>query len=280
MKMTTVNIGIVGYGFVGKAIAHGFQRCNLTIIDPTLGNSTADLVNSDKKFEAIFVSVPTPMGTNGAIDTSIVEKVFQEISGLDTLIVLKSTVVPSVVEKLAQLYPNFVYNPEFLTEKNALRDFEFPFLHVYGGEAWATEKLEKIYVDHSICDRGAEVRRMTAKEASFVKYSINSYLALKVVFWNQMKELMESHGADYDVVRDAFTCDPRIGTSHSVVPGHDGRIGTGSACFSKDIPALIHFSDNQLSVLREAWNVNCDMRNSYGEVLPREAEQHITFNKI
>lgn len=174
MKMTTVNIGIVGYGFVGKAIAHGFQRCDLTIIDPTLGNSTADLVNSDKKFEAIFVSVPTPMGENGAIDTSIVEKVFQEISGLDTLIVLKSTVVPSVVEKLAQLYPNFVYNPEFLTEKNALRDFEFPFLHVYGGEAWATEKLEKIYVDHSICDRGAEVRRMTAKEASFVKYSINS----------------------------------------------------------------------------------------------------------
>lgn len=150
---------------------------------------------------------------------------------------------------------------------------------MFGGNEAHCTQLQLIYENYSIC-KPCTVKKVTAKEASFIKYSINSFLALKVVFWNQMKAVIESSGASYDRVRDGFICDPRIGDSHSMVPGHDGRAGTGSACFSKDVPALIHYSDKSLSILREAWNANCDIRNAYGDPLPREQEQHITFTKI
>ena len=280
MDKSKRNIAVVGYGFVGKSIAHGFRNCNLVIADPNLGTSTKDLLEFDGIFDAIFIAVPTPMGPDGKINSDIVEKVMDELSGLDTILVLKSTVVPDTVEKLAQKYTNFVYNPEFLTEKNALNDFVNPFMHVFGGEYGMSDVLTHIYEAYSECDMTVPMYYMSAKEASFVKYTMNSYLTTKVLFFNQIADLCQKHGANYGTVMSAVGTDSRIGHAHTSVPGHDGRRGAGSACFSKDVPAFIHFSENELSILREVWNSNVDIRNSYGEPLPRELEQHITFNKI
>jgi len=273
-----MKIGIVGYGFVGKAVAHGFQKAELIIVDPILGKTPSELV--EQKPEVVFICVPTPMGENGAINVSIVEKVLDEMSSLDnTLFVLKSTVTPDNVDALFKKYKNFVYNPEFLTEKNALNDFEFPFMHVFGGEPNNCKKLHSVYKKWSIC-APCTAKFMSAQEASFVKYSINSYLATRVSFWNQMEQLVQSKGASYENVRDAFICDPRIGMSHTNVPGHDGRRGFGGSCFVKDSNALLHYSQNKLSVLKEAWNYNCDVRNQYGDILQREKDQHVSFVKI
>ena len=117
-------------------------------------------------------------------------------------------------------------------------------------------------------------------EASFIKYGINSFLMTKVLFWNQYSELCNNHNVDYNLIKEAIGTDVRIGSSHMNVPGHDGRRGSSSACFGKDVPAMIQYSEKSLSILLEAWNENCDIRNSYAEPLPREKEQHITFNKL
>lgn len=274
-----ITVGVVGNGFVGSAVANGFRDQNVVVIDPKLGTKMQQLI--DAKPEVVFICVPTPMGDDGVIDASIVKKVLGELEGLpkSVLLVLKSTVVPDIVDAFSKRYENFIYNPEFLTEANAKLDFERPFMHVFGGGEENCKHLQHIYENYSIC-LPCTVKIMTAKEASLVKYSINAYLATKVAFWNEMEQLIVSHGADYNTVRDAFTTDPRIGTSHSMVPGPDGRKGYGSACFSKDVPAMIKFSGNELTILKAAWNVNCDIRNSYGEPLPREVEQHVQFNKI
>ena len=270
-------IGVVGHGFVGKAVAHGFQNCDLTIADPLLGTSTQDILRANPS--VVFICVPTPMGDDGIIDASIVEKVLTELEPLQTLMVLKSTVIPDIVKKLSARFRHFVYNPEFLTERNAEHDFEYPQLHVFGGHQEDTHYLAKIYREYSICNPCPE-HHMTAVEASFVKYGINSFLSTKISFWNQYEQLCSANGADYDTVRRAIGEDVRIGASHMMVPGHDGRRGFGSACFSKDVPALIHFSDKHLSILREAWNVNVDIRNQYSELLEREVAQNISFKKI
>lgn len=280
MKKFKTNIGIVGYGFVGKAIAHGFSNCNQVIADPTLGTSCKDLVESNIKFDVIFIAVPTPMGENGKIDSSIVEKVLDELKDVNTLLVLKSTVTPDIIKVLAEKYSNFVYNPEFLTEANALNDFVNPIMHVMGGSWENCKDLMDTYDAHSECTKGCRVLYMTAVEASFVKYTMNTFLASKVLFFNQINELCSKHSADYNRVIEAVGNDPRIGSSHTMVPGHDGRRGAAGPCFSKDSSAFIHFSKNKLSILREAWNYNVDIRNSYGEPLPREVEQKATFNKI
>lgn len=274
-----MKIAVIGSeGFVGRACVHIFKdKAEVFKIDPLLGNSVKDL--SDKDVNVAIICVPTPMGTNGVINSSIVESVIKDLREYtDAIIVLKSTVVPDIVQRLNE-EGDIVYNPEFLTERNAEYDAEHPFMTVLGGDRDLTAYMEEVYREYSIC-KDAPYYHMSAVEASFVKYGINSFLATKVVFWNQFADFCERVGAHYDVVKSAIGTDVRIGESHMNVPGHDGRKGTAGACFAKDVPAFIHFTDKQFSILREAWNVNCDIRNSYGEPLEREKAQHIEFNKI
>jgi len=278
--MSKLNIGIVGLGFVGSAVAHGFQNNNLFLVDPNLGTDTSIL--KTQKMDAVFICVSTPMAIDGSVDASIVAKVLSELKDVNTLLVLKSTVPPNLVAGFAEQYENFVYNPEFLTERNALWDFENPITNVYGGRLEYTKQLEQIYKNHSICIE-ANTFHMTATEASFVKYTMNSFLSTKVLFFNQLYDMVQSAGCDFEIIREAVSNDPRIGSSHTNVPGNDGRKGYGSACFAKDVPAFVRYSmkiGNEFTVLKEVWNSNCDYRNSYGSLLPREAEQHVVFNKM
>lgn len=275
-----MKIAVIGSeGFVGRACVHIFKdKADVIKIDPLLGTSIADLDKND--LDVALICVPTPMGKDGIINSSIVEEVIKQLNEFTkTLIVLKSTVLPDIVERLSAGDPYFIYNPEFLTERNAEYDAEYPIMTVLGGELNAVQKMESIYRNYSIC-KDNQFYWMTPKEAAFVKYGINSFLASKVMFWNQFSEICEKNKANYNVIKQAIGTDERIGQSHMSVPGHDGRRGTAGACFAKDVPAFIHFSDKQFSILREAWNCNCDIRNSYGEPLPREIEQHIEFNKI
>lgn len=276
--MGRMNIGIVGLGFVGKAAAHGFQDNYLFLVDPILGTDTSVL--KKQKMDAVFICVPTPMGADGSVDVSIVAKVLSELKDVDTLLVLKSTVPPNLVAEFAAEYEKFVYNPEFLTERNALWDFENPISNVYGGKLEYTKQLEQIYKHHSIC-KEANTFHMSATEASFVKYGMNTFLSTKISFWNQFYDEVEKNGCEYNVIKSAIGNDPRIGSSHMDVPGHDGRRGFGGACFYKDCAAFLKFSgSNGMSVLREAWNKNVDYRMSYGSLLTREVEQHVNLIKL
>lgn len=273
--MKKLNIAIVGFGFVGKAVAHGFQYNDLTLVDPLLGDLRAkDLAG---KFDAVFICVPTPMSADGSIDSTHVENVLEDMKELDTLLVLKSTVVPSIVDRLAKTYKNFIYNPEFLTERNALFDFEYPFMQVYGGSAENTGKLASVY-RHSICKSCPEYH-MTAVEASFVKYGINTFLSAKLSFWNQFYDMCNKIGADYNTIKTAIGTDIRVGSGHMNVPGHDGRRGFGGACFQKDSNAFIRESNGSMSVLVEAIRFNNEIRSQYADLLDREKEQGVTFKK-
>ena len=278
--MNKLNIGIVGHGFVGRAVAHGFQNNNLFIVDPKEGTDLSLLLG--KKIDVVFIAVPTPMSATGAIDSSIVESTMVALKDMDTLLVLKSTVVPDIVQRLADEYPNFIYNPEFLTERNANWDFENPISNVYGGDIIKTKELERIYANYSIC-KPAATFHMTAPEASFVKYLDNTFLSTKVLFFNQFYDIVHAAGANYEIIKNAVSNDSRIGKSHMDVPGADGRRAYGGACYSKDTPAFIKYSETigvDFSVLKEAWNSNCVYRNSYDKPLDREIEQHISFKKI
>jgi UDPglucose 6-dehydrogenase len=272
------SIVVVGAGFVGKAVIDGFRNVTLAV-DPRLGTKLSDM---KVKPNAIFICVPTPMGANGDIDASIVESVLEQCQHSGALMVLKSTVSPNLVKGFAEKYKRFVYNPEFLTERNAAWDFTHPISNVFGGDPEDTKELEQIYIDYSYCEP-AETFHMTAEEASFVKYSVNSYLTTKVLFFNQLYKMTEAAGVDFEKIRLAITNDDRIGPKHTMVPGNDGRLGAAGACFSKDIPAFIRYSQKikqEFSILKQVWNTNCELRNSYKQMLPREVEQHISFTKI
>lgn len=278
--MTNIkNIAIVGHGYVGKAVEHGFntKKNNLILIDPALyGNSVDDIGECD----VAFVCVPTPFGENGSIDASIVIDVTEKLlEKTESIVVIKSTVIPSIVKKLSQANSRVIYNPEFLTEANALHDFVNPPFHVFGGDSSYnyTKDLENLYLKYSRC-QPAPIFHMTAQDAAFVKYGINSFLATKVMWFNQYKTLIDQHGSDYDSIINAMGTDARIGHSHTQVPGPDGRAGFGGACFPKDTNALKSFDINHtLTLLSEAITRNNYVRSQY-DLDDREKEQKVVYS--
>lgn len=266
-------IAIVGHGFVGKAVEFAFKRdlVDITLVDPKYGNTLDDITDCDYA----FVCVPTPMNEDGSVDASILrDAVHSLIEKTQAIIVIKSTVTPDHLVDLDK--SRIVYNPEFLTEANACLDFINADFHILGGEQNQCYNVEYLYRSCTKVKWGCSFYRMSIVEASLVKYGINSFLATKVTFFNQLKDLCEKWGADYDVVSNSVGSDSRISKGHTRVPGPDGRRGFGGACLPKDTSALYNFSEGEFNLLQSVLTINNDYRIMY-ELSDREKQMKINF---
>ena len=278
-----MKVGIVGYGFVGKALENGINDSVSTLnIDPKLNTSIKDLVPFQPNI--IFICVPTPLCEDLSLDASIVHSVVDEILeyNIDCLIVLKSTILPNHLQELSQRVKRFIYNPEFLREKHANEDFINSNLIVFGGEQKNIDEIKDFYIKKTKCTYKSYVETDLIT-ASLIKYSINSYLSTKVSFFNELKSIFVKAGANdsWDNFIRYLQRDSRLGNSHMSVPGHDGKEGFGGACLPKDSLALLNFyKDNNLDfkVLKSAVDVNNVIRDKYNDD-PREREQRINFKK-
>ena len=239
-------LGIVGHGFVGSAVNQGFTKdVKKYIVDPNKfsGNTIKKLL--DFRPDAVFVSVPTPQLESGECNTSIIESVLQELNaGKNLLVIIKSTVPAYKLQAVKEQCINLriVYNPEFLTEKNYIHDFKNPPMHIFGGAPTDTEQVEQLYKDHSLCS-ACPVFHTDLITASMVKYCINSFLATKVTFMNEMYDVLRAAGGtEWSEFVKIIITDPRIGTSHMRVPGNDGVKGYAGSCFPKDTAALAYYA--------------------------------------
>ena len=241
-------IGIIGQGFVGNAVYQKFKNYYDVFtydLDETKSNSNVNEIIY--KCENIFVCLPTPMKNSGECDLSICEKVLSEIDllvdNLETTknIIIKSTVPPGTTEHWNDKYEalDIIFNPEFLTEANAVSDYENQDRIILGGVRPATTELKTIF---SKVFPKAHIIKTDSTHAEMVKYLTNTFLATKVSFANEMYSMCESLGIDYDKVIEYATQDKRLGNSHWNVPGHDGDFGFGGHCFPKDLNALIYLS--------------------------------------
>ncbi len=276
-----MKVAIIGFGFVGNALFNGFKKNVITIkIDPLLGTSIDDLKSFGPEF--VFISVPTPMNNDGSQDLSILNSVFDKLQDLElkTVFVLKSTITPDNISLLENRL-DFVYNPEFLREKHASEDFINGEIILFGGSEELCKKVSDFYSDFTLCKKKEHF--ITDKTtASLVKYAINSFLATKVIFFNQLESILKLSNTDSDWTSfvKIISADKRIGGSHMNVPGHDGRKGFGGACFPKDISALEKFSAKKgvnFSLIKEVIKINNKIRSVYNDPTEREADQNISF---
>lgn len=238
-------IGIIGNGFVGKASCElGNPEVGVLIydIDPLKCEpKNLTLTELVERTSLILVSVPTPMGRDGSCCTSIVEAVIREIkkSERHPEIVIRSTVP---VGFCAEWGVSFM--PEFLTEKNYLEDFRNNPEWIFGidGETgYPTTVIKEILgaaKRHGKIASDALVLK-TTREAEAIKYFRNCFLAVKVSFCNEFYDFCAEAGIDYSAVVGTAAADARIGTSHTRVPGPDGKRGFGGTCFPKDMSSLI-----------------------------------------
>ncbi|MZH02891.1 MAG: nucleotide sugar dehydrogenase [Nitrospinae bacterium] len=264
-------IGIVGQGFVGSAIREGLKG----FYDVTTFDLKEELRNCDSLCELatrsnfIFVCLPTPMKSDGSCYTGILEDAVKDINEIcasnnleDRIIIVKSTVPPGTSERLDNACPNItvVFSPEFLTEANSFDDFKNQTRIIVGGSRPASSKVKTMFRK---AFPSIPIVKTSSTHAEMVKYFINCFLSTKVSFANEMYQLCEKIGIDYDKVLEYALYDTRLGKSHFSVPGPDGHFGFGGHCFPKDLAAIISImvkNDVSPSVLSSVQDKNDEVR--------------------
>ena len=202
----------------------------------------------------------------GRCNTSIVEDAVKRCAefGKTKIVVIKSTIPPGTTEKLNEKYPSLqvVFNPEFLTERNAVEDYNNQSRIILGGPRPASTELRRIF---SKVFPKAKIIKTHSTYAEMVKYTTNAFLSTKVSFANEIYEICQRVGADYDKVIEYATLDERLGDSHWGVPGHDGDFGFGGHCFPKDLSALLHVARKEgaiHNVLKATQDTNDKVRRN------------------
>jgi UDPglucose 6-dehydrogenase len=249
-----MKITIFGYGFVGRAheMALSVHKLHdITIVDP------AHNKNKIGNPEAVIIAVSTPMSSSkdGHCDMSNVFNVLDQCpAGIPILI--KSTISLEGWDYIQGIYPDheITFSPEFLRAEHALEDINNRESMYFGGG-------DDLFWASLFWKQGCEMFRRDPKELIVMKYTVNSFLAAKVAFFNQIYDLCEEAGINYNIVKDLVSRDERIGDSHMTVTEERGF---GGHCFPKDTSAFMKSASQlgvDLSILRNAYNYNQVVRN-------------------
>lgn len=266
-----MKVGIVGQGFVGSAIREGLSKFHSVMTydvdhSRSMAVSLSQVVDNS---EIIFVCLPTPMKKSGQCDIRILEGSICEINDLadsssknKKVVVIKSTVPPGTTDMLNEKYQNIkiVFSPEFLTEANSYDDFKNQTRIIIGGDG--AKKVKQMFRKPF---PNIPIVVTKANTAEMVKYFINCFLSSKVTFANQMYDVCDQLGIDYDKVTEYALLDKRIGGSHLAVPGPDGDRGYGGHCFPKDMAAMIYAAKEvgvDTSLLESVMNSNNKYRKN------------------
>jgi UDPglucose 6-dehydrogenase len=262
--MKEIQAGIIGFGFVGKAVYSSYFNFNHKyIIDPVEDIAEGNY-ETIMETDAVYVCVPSPSNDDGSCDVSILKEVLSKLKEINYkgVVISKVTAPPDVYRELQEEHDNLVYVPEFLTAANSIRDYLSSSFHVIGGKNRAYVMLARAVLEEVFLD--ASYFYATIEEASMMKYTINCFLATKVSWMNELKNLCDVMNVDYGVVSKLVSMDKRIGNTHLQVPGPDGQLGFGGACFPKDTAALLSFAKDSgvdLTVMRSAVELNKKIRN-------------------
>jgi nucleotide sugar dehydrogenase len=285
-------INICGLGFVGGSVSYLCKQNNVgysvyDVIDKEDPSALAifkNLTEFVKHSESIndtnfyIISVPTPSRENGECNTTIVESVIDQIFKVHikkTFVLIKSTVQPGTCRRINDKYnqtyfyndkTNFqiVFVPEFLTERRANLDMYEANFAMFGTHD-GTEPTEVVELFKQLYKHNTDISIVVRKyeTCELFKYTINSYLGVKVWFFNEIYQICEKLNIDYNNLQSLLSLDSRIGMSHTQVPGPDGKFGFGGACLPKENRGFSYLQ-NELNIpnniITEIYNRNSELR--------------------
>lgn len=231
----TKSIGVIGLGVVGGQVFNWFKRKKINVCgyDKFKKIGTPEEI---KQAEIIFLCLPTPFKYKIGSDISALEENIKLFKS-PKIFVIKSTISPGTTNFLQKKYKfhKFLFNPEFLRQKTSREDFIRPNLQIIGHTLKSKKTAKEVL---KLLPRAKIERIIKAAEAEVIKCAINSFLAVKVVFANQIYDLCQKLGLNYDTVKEILQNEPRLGKSHFEI-FHDGFRGFGGKCLPKDLKALV-----------------------------------------
>ena len=223
-----MSVGIVGNGVVGTAVAQQVDGA-VSLFDPQ--------ETWEDHHDAYIIAVPTPAHFGGSLNMSYVEDVLRRIPS-DRPVLIKSTITVDFAIWLKCHRDTVCFSPEFLTERNSVEDAQSENKFIIGGIHKYNKYWSRLFTSHVVLRNNGHIHECDIVEAAVLKLAENSMLAIKVSFANELYDLTEWLGVNFDNVIEGLKLDPRLGKSHWQVPGHDGQRGWGGKCFPKDSQAL------------------------------------------
>ena len=252
-----MRIGVIGLGIVGNSLFTSFELKNLDVKGYDkykLKDSFEEVIDS----AIIFLCLPTPFDDNKKeYDKDAIHEICSRLieNSYSGIVVLKSTVEPGTTNMLGDRYNlKFVHNPEFLSTATAFEDFHNQS-HIVIGRSKnindkEVDKLINFYNDHYPL---TEISVCECSESESMKIFCNSFYSVKLQFFNELYLLCQKNNVNYNVVRNLMLKNGWINKLHTQVPGVDGKLSYGGACFPKDTNALLNYmirNNSDCEVLR------------------------------
>ena len=244
--MSLIRIGLCGLGVVGSAIMNTFLKHGLSVACFDKYKNYYDCFEDVLLTDILFLALPTPFSEEQkTYDLSAIYEVLArlESSLYKGVVVIKSTILPGSMRQFQESYPHLqlLHNPEFLSARTALYDFEEQTHIVIGSKNVDAEETKTLYHFYKTYWTKAQYSLCTWEESEFMKISCNAFYATKIQFFNEIYQLVRlfSPHCSYENVILMMIRNGWISPQHTQVPGTDGQLSYGGMCFPKDTCALL-----------------------------------------